>query len=162
MIAAYRAYRLSATKALRGEAEASVPEELLGALDQCHRLRREGESLPAEIGQLLVEESERLVDASVEPEALDRAWRLVEATGLGRSAKRLLGPKTLARRRVRDEKRGWARVERELRSDPALPAAFRANPAQHFYALQRLLAERRRQHWRELCDLEADSVALAA
>jgi hypothetical protein len=162
MIAAYRAYRLSATKALRGEAEASVPEELLGALDQCHRLRREGESLPAEIGQLLVVESERLVDASVEPEALDRAWRLVEATGLGRSAKRLLGPKTLARRRVRDEKRGWARVERELRSDPALPAAFRANPAQHFYALQRLLAERRRQHWRELCDLEADSVALAA
>ena len=162
MIAAYRAYRLSATKALRVEAEASLPEALLDALDQCHRFRREGERLPAEITQLLDEESERLADASVDHEALDRAWTLVEATGLGRSAKRLLGPKIFARRRAREERRGWARVEGELRSDPALPAAFRANPAQHFYALQRLLAERRRQHWRELCDLEADSVALAA
>jgi hypothetical protein len=161
MMAAYRAYRLSATKALRGEAETSLPEALLGALDQCHRFRREGESLPADSAQLLVEESERLAEESLDHEALDEAWKAVEATGIGRAAKRLLGAGALARRTARDEKRGWARVEGELRSDAALPAAFRANPAQHFYALQRLLAERRRQHWRELCDLEADS-ALAA
>jgi hypothetical protein len=162
MIAAYRAYRLSATKALRDEAEASLPEALLGALDQCHRLRREGESLPADIGLILAEESERLADASIDRDALDEAWKRVEETGLGRTAKRLLDSKILARRTARDERRGWASIDEEVRRDPALPAAFRANPAQHFYALQRLLAERRRQHWRELCDLETDSVALAA
>jgi len=162
MIAAYRAYRLSATKALRGEAEASLSETLLDALDECHRLRRDGESLPADIGLVLAEESERLADASIDREALDEAWEAVEETGLGRATKRLLCPKVLSRRTARDERSGWFSVNEELRRDPALPAAFRANPAQHFYALQRLLAERRRQHWRELCDLETESVALAA
>ena len=162
MVAAYRAYRLSATKALRDEAEATLPDALLGALDQCHHHRREGESLPAETGLALAEESERLADASVDHDALAQAWDLVEATGLRRSARRLLGARILARRRARDERRGWSRADQQLRRDPALPAAFRANPAQHFYALQRVLVERRRQHWRELCDLEADAVALAA
>ena len=41
-------------------------------------------------------------------------------------------------------------------------SAFRANPAQHFYAMHRALAERRRQQWRELCDLDENAVALAA
>jgi len=44
----------------------------------------------------------------------------------------------------------------------ALPASFRANPAQHFYALQQMLCERRRQQWREACDLEPDAFELAA
>ena len=40
--AAYRAYRLSTTKALRTEAERSLPPALLAALDQCHAARRAG------------------------------------------------------------------------------------------------------------------------
>jgi hypothetical protein len=162
MIAAYRSYRLSATKALRGEAEVNLPDALRDALDQCHHHRREGESLPANVSLVLIEESERLADAATDHEMLAEAWAMVETTGLRRAAKRLLGPKALSRRRARDERKGWVRIDGELRRDPALPAAFRANPAQHFYAMHRALAERRRQQWRELCDLEADSVALAA
>ena len=63
---------------------------------------------------------------------------------------------------ARDRKRGWARTECELRQDPHLPTSFRVNPAQHFYALQNLLAERRRQQWREECDREPDAFELAA
>jgi hypothetical protein len=162
MMAAYRAYRLSATKALRGEAETNLPEALLGALDQCHHHRREGENLPADVSLVLTEESERLADAAADHDALAEAWAMVEATGLKRAAKRLLGQKALARCRGQDERKGWARIDGELRRDAALPAAFRANPAQHFYAMHRALAERRRQQWRELCDLDEDAVALAA
>jgi len=43
-----------------------------------------------------------------------------------------------------------------------LPPAFKANPAQHFYALQQMLRERRRQLWREACDREPDAIELAA
>ena len=161
-IAAYRAYRLSATKALRGEAEASLPPLLLEALDECHSARRAGVSIPADAQAMLAGECERLAAASVDERALDAAWAEIGSTGIGRSAERLLGAKALERAGVRDERKGWARVERKLRNDPALPAPFRANPAQHFYALQHALAERRRQKWRELCDLEADAVALAA
>jgi len=62
----------------------------------------------------------------------------------------------------RDRKRGWPKIESALRRDPALPASFQANPAQHFFALQNVLAERRRQQWREACDREPDSFGLAA
>jgi hypothetical protein len=47
-------------------------------------------------------------------------------------------------------------------NDPALPVSFRANPAQHFYALQHMLRERRRQRMREACDREPDAFELAA
>lgn len=162
MVSAYSAYRLSATKALRSEAETSLPAPLLSALDQCHGARREGENWPADSDLVLMDESESYAEASTCRHALEGAWARIEATGLGRSAKRLLGSNALARRRARDARKGWPRIDRELRRDPALPAVFRANPAQHFYALQNALAARRRQHWRELCDLEADAVALAA
>jgi hypothetical protein len=49
----------------------------------------------------------------------------------------------------------------ELRADP-VAGFFRANPAQHFYALQHALAERRRRQWREACDREPDAFELAA
>ena len=162
MIAAYRAYRLSATKALRGEAETSLPEAMVDALDRCHQHRREGKNLAAEVSLFLTEESEQLADAAVDHDGLGEAWAVVEATGLKRAARRLLGPKALARHRTRDERKGWPRIDGELRRDAALPAAFRANPAQHFYAMHRALAERRRQQWRELCDLDENAVALAA
>jgi hypothetical protein len=159
---AYRAYRVSATAALRSEAELSLPPALLEALDQCHAARRARTDLPEEAQRALAEESRRLADEAADPAALGLAWHAVDSTGLRRAARRLLGDKALAREAARDEKRGWARVERELRNDPRLPAAFRANPAQHFYALQHALHERRRQQWREACDREADAVELAA
>jgi hypothetical protein len=159
---AYRLYRLTATPALRGEAERLVPPQLLAALDLCHAARRAGEALPEADVRFLADESERCAAAADDQRQLSRAWAAIETTGLRRPALRLLGAKALNRASSRDRKSGWSKIERQLRSDPVLPASFRANPAQHFYALQRLLAERRRQHWREACDREPDAVELAA
>ena len=161
-MAAYRCYRLSATAALRDEAEAGLPPELLAALDQCHLARREGRPLDADSCLALSEASERLAEAATDGGQIDAAWAAIETSDLRRSARRLLGDKALARCEAKGQRKGWERVELALRSDPALPASFRANPAQHFYALQRALTERRRQQWRELCDRESDAVALAA
>ena len=158
--AAYLAYRLSATRALRSEAEQRVPAELLSLLDQCHSARRSGD--PVEVGTELAMLSEDHANSPRAAEALTAAWGAVLATGIARPARRLLGERALAGLAERDAKRGWARVEQDLRNDPALPAAFRANPAQHFYALHRDLAERRRQQWREACDREPDAFELAA
>lgn len=161
-IVAYRAYRLSSIKALRGEAEASLPLPLLQAFDDCHSARRAGLALIAAAQGMLAEESERLAAGSVDLDRLAAAWAEIDAAGIGRSARRLLGEKGLARHRIRDERKGRARVERQLRTDPSLPASFRANPGQHFYALQLMLAKRRRQQWGRMCDEEPDAVALAA
>lgn len=161
-IAAYRAYRLSSTKALRGEAEASLPTSLLQALDACHLARRAGVSMPVDDQIAMAGECERLAAASIDGAGLEAPWADIDASGIGRGARRLLGAKALERFKVRDERKGRVRIECQLRNDPALPTEFRANPAQHFYALQLTLAKRRRQQWRELCDLEADAVALAA
>ena len=161
-IAAYRCYRLSATAALRGEAEAVLAPELLAALDECHAARRDGRTPDPDIALALGEASERLAESVTPAGQLDTAWAAIGQCGLERSANRLLGPQALARCHATGQRKGWDRLERELRANPALPASFRANPAQHFYALQRILTERRRQQWRELCDLETDAVALAA
>jgi hypothetical protein len=160
--AAYRAYRLSATKALRGEAEQSLSSALLAALDHCHAARRAGDEFALEARLALAEESERFAAAAVDRTVLDAAWIAVGETSLRRAARRLLGDQALARAAARDGLRGWAKVERLLLNDPALPASFRANPAQHFYALQRMLRDRRRQQWREACDREPDAFELAA
>jgi hypothetical protein len=159
--AAYLAYRLSATPALRGEAERRLPSELLGVLDQCHVARRAREPLSDALLQPLAELSEAYA-VDVADTAASEAWSAIDATGLRRAAHRLLGAKALAQGQKRDCKRGWVKVERELRNDPVLPTSFRANPAQHFYALQLTLAERRRQQWREACDREPDAFELAA
>jgi hypothetical protein len=161
-VSAYRAYRLSATRALRGEAEANLQPALLKVLDECHRARRGEAPIAAEQRAAMADESERLAESSVNRERLDAAWAAVLECGLARSANHLLGDKALARAKARDERKGWARVEQLIRNDPVLPASFRANPAQHFYALQNALAARRRKQWRDLCDLESDAVALAA
>jgi hypothetical protein len=159
---AYRAYRLSTTKALRAEAERSLAPALLAALDQCHAARRASDDLSADARLMLAEESERLAEAVVNRDALDAAWESIDSTALRRTARRLLGDRALARAAARDERRGLAKVERLLLGDPTLPAGFRANPAQHFYALQHMLRERRRQQWREACDREPDAFELAA
>lgn len=158
--AAYSAYRLSATGALRSEAEQRVPSELLTLLDRCHAARRSNDGFAHRFE--LAEQSERHAASAVDVEALASAWAAVNRTAIGKAATKLLGEKSLARLALGDARRGWAKVERELRDDPALPAAFRANPAQHFYALHRDLCERRRQQWREACDREPDAFELAA
>lgn len=160
--AGYRAYRLGATPALRGEAEAQLPLELLAALEQCHAARRSGEAFSGEALDELAEQSEAFAMQAVNEEELASAWQAIEATGLRRAARRLLSEKALARSMARDRKRGWHKVEAALRADPMQPASFRANPAQHFYALQHAMAERRRQRWREACDREPDAFELAA
>lgn len=160
--AAYLAYRLSATKALRGEAEVRLPSPLLRALDECHSARRENAAIASEACILMAERTEEFAAAAVDGQPVEAAWAAVSATAIGGKAQSLLGEEALERFTARDERKGCARVERQLRNDPALPASFRANPAQQFYALQNALSERRRQKWRELCDREPDAVALAA
>lgn len=160
--AAYRAYRLSATPALRGEAERLLPADLLQALERCHAARRGGDAASADDIASLAAESELHATAAAESTSLQVAWSAIGATRLGRAANRLLGAKALARGEASDRRRGWDKAERELRNDPLLPSTFRANPAQHFYALQYALAERRRQRWREACDREPGSFELAA
>jgi hypothetical protein len=160
--AAYRAYRLSATAALRAEAERSLSPALLDCLDQCHAARCNGDDFAPEARLIFSEESERLAEAAVDHAALDAAWAAVDRTSLRRMARRLLSDQVLARAAARDERQRSPQVEQQLRKDPALPASFRANPAQYFYALQHRLQERRRQQWREACDREPDAFELAA
>jgi hypothetical protein len=147
---------------LRSEAEQILPPSLLASLDHCHAARRAREELPAEMREQLAAETEAFALAAFDRKQLAAAWSAIEATALKRAANRLLGDKALARGTARDRKRGWSKIERELRNNPTLPASFRANPAQHFYALQHALAERRRQQWREACDRESDAFELAA
>jgi len=160
--AAYRAYRLSATAALRAGAERSLSPALLDCLDQCRAARRGGDDFAPEARLIFSEESERLADAAFDRTALDAAWAAVDRTSLRRAARRMLGDQAMARAAARDERLGWGRVEQQLLEDPALPLSFRTNPAQHFYALQHLLRERRRQQWRDACDREPDAFELAA
>jgi len=161
-IAAYRAYRVTGTQALRDEAEAWLDPSLTELLGQCHTARRAGSILPSEAQQLLAVHCEQLAAEGADPIAVDAAWAAINVTGLRRAARRLLDDKALAKQAARDQRRGAIRLECDLRQDPALPASFRANPAQHFYALQQMLRERRRQQWREACDLEQDAFELAA
>jgi hypothetical protein len=161
-VAAYNAYRLAGTRSLRDEAERALPVDLLEALAACHLARRSAGGVSGLDPGILFEESESMALAAVGPEALAAAWAAIDMTGMRRAAHRLLAQRVLDRALARDRKRGWHKVERELRKSPVLPATFRANPAQHFYALQNVLAERRRQQWREECDREADAFELAA
>ena len=160
--AAYRAYRFSAAAALRSEAEGLMPAALLDTLQQCHAARRSGDPADEELRRELRNCSEQWAAAAADDGALAAAWTAVELTGLKRMARRLVGDRVLERGTARDGRRGLHRVDRLVRNDPLLPASFRANPAQHFYALQLALAERRRQRWREACDREPGAFELAA
>ena len=156
---AYRAYRLSATKALRGEAEQVLPPALLAALDRCHDARRGGTAMTAGERDNLAEASAAL---AANPGALEAAWAAIDATRIGAAVRRRLGPAAMVRADRTAVRRGAAWAEARLRVDRALPHAFRTNPAQHFYALLHALAERRRTQWRADADREPDAVALAA
>ncbi|MDV3257255.1 MAG: hypothetical protein LOX97_05640 [Sphingomonas sp.] len=159
---AFAAYRLTGTASLRGEAERLLGDVLRTSLCLCHAARRSAQTLPDETRLLLWQSSEELATASVDQDSLDAAWTRIGSTRLARKAWKLLGGPAMERARARDASRGWAKGEAALRADPLLPAAFRANPAQHFYSLQHLVAERRRKQWREACDRDAGAFELAA
>jgi hypothetical protein len=161
-INAYRAYRLSSAPALRDAAEACLGAALLELLDQCHAARRSGTSLSAEAQEELARLSDDFAGAGIDQDPIAAAWAAIRATGLNRAARRLLGDKALAHQAAKDMRRGPVIVEQALRADATLPQGFRANPAQHFYALQHQLRARRRQQWREACDREPDAFELAA
>ena len=161
-VAIHSAYRLSGVSTVRDEAEQMVPDGLLAAIEHCHSSRRAREPISSDVRQDLLIQCEELASGASTDDRLDLAWTEIMATGLGRQAHRLIGEKALGRTAARDRKRGMDRVEQELRRDERLPASFRANPAQHFYKLQLLLAEKRRQQWREECDREPGAFELAA
>lgn len=160
--AAFTAYRSAGAKSLRDQAERILPAELLNALTACHAARRAAMVMPAHEIDILFDESEMHASAAATTDALDAAWLAIDATGLRRAAHHWLDNRAFDKALARDRKRGWSKVEAALRQDPALPANFRNNPAQHFYALQNVLAERRRKQWREECDREPDAFELAA
>jgi hypothetical protein len=161
-VAVHSAYRLSGVSTLHDEAEQILPQALLASLAHCHACRRAREAVAADAKQQLGGQCEELAARACADSQLEAAWAAIMAAGLGRAAQRLIGEKALDRAAARDRKHGMDRVERELRADVQLPAAFRANPAQHFYRMQLLMAEKRRQQWREACDQEPDAFELAA
>ena len=161
-VAVHSAYRLSGVATLHDDAQQLLPQALLTCLAHCHACRRAREAVAAEVRQQLASQCEALAAGACGDVQLDAAWTAIIATGLGRRAQRLISEKALEHAAARDRKRGMDRVERELRADVRLPAAFRANPAQHFYRMQLLMVEKRRQQWREACDQEQDAFELAA
>ena len=161
-VAAYSGYRLAGARSLRDEAERRLPAPLLDSLTACHAARRSGAAMTFNDLGIQFDLSEAFAATALASEAVEAAWTAINASGLRRAAQRLLGCRSNDRALARDRKRGWAKVEAVLRQDPGLPTSFRANPAQHFYALQNILAERRRQQWRDECDREPDSFELAA
>ena len=62
----------------------------------------------------------------------------------------------------RAQRRGWASVDRSLKSYGLMPRPFTANSAQHFYAIQNALAERRRRVRRELLGVSAEEAVTLA
>lgn len=142
---AYRTYRMAGTPAL---AETLADSDHARQLVELHSLRRERLEIAPERAATLVDAVEADVGVILD-DALASAWARIDETHLGKAARAALKRPPLVQLIARHRKKGWAKLDRSLREDAFLPAAFRANPAQHFYALQHSLAERRRRDWVE-------------
>lgn len=152
---AYAAYRMAGTPALADALAARTAPDHAAALLRLHAFRRDGITLDREAAHQLAEAVE--ADLGHDPQGgIAAALQCADATFLGRAAREALRATPLAKAIGRFGRKGWANVERALRMDPFLPAAFRANPAQHFFALQHGLADRRRKEW-----VEGESVLAA-
>lgn len=146
--AAYRAYRMAGTPALLDSLETIASAEHGRLLVGLHAQRRDGQAIGAGESEALAIAVEQ--DVGDDPDGMvAQAFARVDTTFLGQAARRALKTTPLDKTIIRQRKRGWASIERALRDDPFLPAAFRANPAQHFFALQHGLADRRRRDWVE-------------
>lgn len=153
--AAYRAYRMAGTPALSDGLTQEISPDHAAGLIELHAERRLGRSIDADRAAALAEAVEQ--DVGSDPDgAVAAALLAIDRSFLRRRARREWKAPPLADIIARQRKRGWDKLERALREDPFLPAAFHANPAQHFFALQHGLADRRRKDW-----LEGES-ALAA
>lgn len=157
--AAYRAYRMTATPALAGEAAELVGQPLAGLLGSIHAARRAGETVDAATRRELAVRSEQAAAAVVAGELTLAA---TAATAIGKAGTKLVAPSARLAAFDRAERKGWARLETEIVGAAELPARFRANPAQHFYAMLRDLEERRRKEWRAALDMDPCAVELAA
>lgn len=151
---AYRAYRMTATSALEEEASMALPPDLALLLGECHARRRAGMLLTAPTRQQLYAQSEEACAGS----SLEQAWTTMAATLMGKIARKRLRDDVQATDYARAEKKGWGRLEKSVRYDPALPSAFRINPAQHFYALQNGVAAKKLKLWRDAADADGDTV----
>lgn len=180
----YVTYRLSGSAALRAEAERRIEPALLAGLDRVHAHRRAGTLAPAAerraLFELFYDWEQRTVvhaqllaafDAFDWPELRFMAGRpVIRFSYLGWRPLRFRDFTDHNERRAqglaafdRAERTGWDRVERTLAAYGALPEAFKANPAQAFYALQRHMAQRRRREAVGSADFHPDdSVRLAA
>jgi hypothetical protein len=179
----YYMYRLSGSPALRAAAEQQIEPELLEALDRAHAHRRAGTTMSAAVRRDLFKAFFLWEQRTVVNQALQEAFVAFDWPEVHWMARRpairfaYLGFRPLRFRNFpnqaerlaaglaafdRGERRGWAKVERSLNDYGLMPGSFRANPGQHFYRIQRNLAERRRRQWREASDREPDAVALAA
>nr|WP_294849240.1 hypothetical protein [uncultured Sphingomonas sp.] len=160
-VAAYRAYRMTATSALEEEASADLPPPLALLLGECHARRRAGVPLTIQTCQQMFSESEAMLADDPARSSLEAAWAMIAATSMGKQARRVVRDELTEADFARAEKKGWAKLEKAVRHDPALPTAFHINPAQHFYALQNSVAEKKRKELRDAADADGDTVAIA-
>lgn len=154
------AYRLAATPGLAGEARLRLPPALADAFAELLVARRDGEGNAAQ-RRALFEAHDAWLAAQLggEIEAAVAALDWPLAAGLVERATGALRVTATAHERA--ERDGWSKRAAAVRRDPALPAAFAANPGQHYYRLQRDLAERRRKAVFDAIDAVAE-VAIAA
>ena len=89
---------------LRGEAEASLPVNLLRSFDQCHAARRSDDTVASEVRIALSQQCDELVSAACDAAAMDAAWEAIAATRLGRAAQQLIGDKALYRAKAQVKK----------------------------------------------------------
>ena len=158
--AALLAYRLVATPGLGEQARSRLDPDLVAAFAACHRSRG-GADVGARRALFLAQQrwAEALIGDALEGALAALDWPL-GARPVRAAVEALRIP---LRTYQRAEKRGLGKVERRLRGTKELPAAFAANPAQAFFALQRQLAERRRRAGAEYDELTPDeAVRLAA
>ncbi|MEQ7873081.1 hypothetical protein ABDK56_03625 [Sphingomonas sp. ASV193] len=143
------AYRLMHTPGLRDEALARLPAALVAAHagDEAHGL------FAAHLGWF-----EERWGAEVDAATTALAWPLKHKAAAVVTALLRVGQPAYDRA----ARKGWPHVEKTLLSDPAMPAGAARNPAQHYYAMQRMVCERRRQAQASLGLSPEETVVLAA
>ena len=162
----YLAYRLTASTMLRGEAERRIEPRLLTALDTVHAARRSGRLASRDERRELFAaffewEQEAIVGPQLTAAFAEFDWpelnwmarrSVIRFAYLGRRPLRFRDFSSREERLAkgmaafdRAERKGWDKVATSLAAYRALPPGFLANPARHFYELQRRIAEKRRR-----------------
>jgi hypothetical protein len=136
------AYRLVATPGLSDEAARRLEPGMLVALGAALAARGEAD---AALRRALFTAHRDWAEARFGPRLAD-AIAVLDWPGPRSLLDAATGQLLIGQARFeRAERRGLARVARRLRASKLFPAAFAANPAQVFFALQRQIVERRRR-----------------